>query len=134
MGYLQIKKIDIQNVKFLTNKYGYKLIYDTPYVKSSLLFELHGITIKENTYEYIITISDKHSIKALQQIDTLCSNKLRNYKPILHFNDNIYYMVFRKNNILHKLLDKYKKSSTISINIIKLKNRASHYHPIVYIQ
>jgi len=134
MGYLLIRDMDVTNIDIKNNYYGYRLSYNTPYIKTSIVCNLHGITIKELPYEYIINVNDVSTIKLVDNIDALLSRNITNYKEILNRSGSTHYLSFKKNHVINNIIKKYSKSSSLPIKIIKVKKCASYSLPIVYIQ
>ena len=134
MGKLLIKNINKNNIDIIQYNHIYKIIYKLPYISllgiSLIISDIH---IREYNDEYSVIIKDKTSIEILKNIEYNISKKIHNYSSMLKYNRVNYYINFRKNPTLSTNITKYIHSSTMPINIFKIKKHASHSHPIVYI-
>ena len=63
----------------------------------------------------------------------LLSTQIPTYISFLKYENDIWYIVFKKNNtVIDKLKDKLENTS-LSINIMFVKKGASYNYPIVYL-
>ena len=66
-------------------------------------------------------------------IDNLFSSKINNYTPLLKVSHNEYYITLKRNNTVDHIMQEYKNSLQLPINIFFIKKCASQCYPIVYI-
>lgn len=134
MGKLIIKNINKENIDIIENYHTYKIMYKLPYVKlSGITLNLYDIHIKELIKDYKIIIKNEVTIQLLLDIDNLFSSKINNYTPLLKMSHNEYYITLKRNNTVDHIMQEYKNSLQLPINIFFIKKCASHCYPIVYI-
>ena len=127
MGYLLIKDLDVTNLLLYETIYSHKLLYKTPYVKLNKIgIHLEDVSIKDDHYEYIVTINDKTSLQKLLSIDNFIQSKLHS-KPLLIDNK----LTLIKNDHVNRLIKQYK--NTLDICIFTIKKNAYQCVPIVYV-
>lgn len=134
MVHLLIKHQDISKVTIKENYTTYRLSYIYPYTTiSGIPLHLENIDIIDKLRIYKIIINDKITLQKIQEIDILLSTQIPTYISFLKYENDIWYIVFKKNNtVIDKLKDKLENTS-LSINIMFVKKGASYNYPIVYL-
>lgn len=134
MGKLLIKNINKENIDIIQYNHTYKIIYKLPYISLlGISLTISNIHIREYNEGYSIIIKDKTCIDVIKNTEYHISKNIHNYSSMLKHNRVDYYINFRKNPTISTNITKYIHSSSMPINIFKIKKHASHSHPIVYI-
>lgn len=138
MGHLITHTIHLHKIQIYESKYYISVGYQLPYMKlTSLPIQVTISDCHRSPNGHNLIITDKDSLKRLQQIDQHLSDCIPNYKPILSRDERYHYLYFKQNPFIDAYVDRFSTSekghSNIIINVIKLKKNASSTYPIVYI-